>query len=83
MITLKLSIQFQQMAPIMATTLFRRLLGRFGSRDSSVLVELLRDWWQLGRQRLDLAALDDRTLQGIGLSRCDVEREVGKPFWHP
>ena len=28
-----------------------------------------------------LAALDDHTLQDIGLSRCDVEREVTKPFW--
>jgi len=71
------------MAPIMATTLLRRLFGRIGTRDPSRAIELLLDWWQLGRQRRALAALDDRTLQDIGLSRCDVEREVGKPFWRP
>jgi uncharacterized protein YjiS (DUF1127 family) len=31
--------------------------------------------WQ---ERHDLAALDDRTLQDLGLSRADVEHEIGR-----
>jgi uncharacterized protein YjiS (DUF1127 family) len=33
------------------------------------------------RQRRDLASLSDHALRDIGLSRSDVESEVGKPFW--
>ena len=33
------------------------------------------------RQRRALAALDDRLLADIGLSRTDVVRETSKPFW--
>lgn len=33
------------------------------------------------RQRGELTELDDRTLQDIGVSRADVEREANRPFW--
>jgi uncharacterized protein YjiS (DUF1127 family) len=33
------------------------------------------------RQRRALAQFDDRLLSDIGISRCDAEREVEKPFW--
>ena len=33
------------------------------------------------RQRRALARLDDRMLSDIGISRCDAEREIEKPFW--
>ena len=65
----------------MATTMLRRFLGRFGIERPGAYADLLFDWWQVGRQRRALAALDDHTLQDIGLTRCDVEREVTKPFW--
>jgi uncharacterized protein YjiS (DUF1127 family) len=32
-------------------------------------------------QRQMLAALDDRMLKDLGLSRADVQRECSKPFW--
>ena len=34
------------------------------------------------RERRALAALDDRMLRDIGISRADAERETSKPFWH-
>lgn len=33
------------------------------------------------RQRRDLAALSDHSLRDIGMSRADVDFEIGKPFW--
>jgi uncharacterized protein YjiS (DUF1127 family) len=33
------------------------------------------------RQRRALARLDGRLLSDIGISRCDAEREIEKPFW--
>lgn len=41
----------------------------------------LLTWLQRDRDRRALLALDDRLLQDIGVSRYDVDREVGKPFW--
>lgn len=32
-------------------------------------------------ERRMLAALDDRFLSDIGLTRCDIHEEVRKPFW--
>ncbi|MCW8835897.1 MAG: DUF1127 domain-containing protein [Rhodospirillales bacterium] len=32
-----------------------------------------------GRRRL--MALDDCALKDLGLTRCDAEKEWGKPFW--
>jgi uncharacterized protein YjiS (DUF1127 family) len=38
--------------------------------------------WEARRcSRKHLAALDDRMLRDIGVSRADVEHEDGKPFW--
>lgn len=34
-----------------------------------------------GRERRQLAGLDDRALLDIGLSRADVDAEVHKPWW--
>ena len=38
-------------------------------------------WIARGRQRRDLAELDDRLLADIGVTRAQVAREAAKPFW--
>jgi uncharacterized protein YjiS (DUF1127 family) len=53
--------------------LFQTLVSR--------LVETLFAWHQRVQQRQRLAQFDDRMLRDIGVSRADVAREVGKPFW--
>jgi len=41
----------------------------------------LREWRRRSRERAELAALDDRTLKDIGLTRADAEFLSNKPFW--
>ena len=65
----------------MTASYVRRLLHRAGSLEIFPWVELFVSWWDLARQRHDLASLDDRALHDIGLSRADVEGEISKPFW--
>ncbi len=65
----------------MATLFIRR---RISIRRLAALPRLalsLAEFWRLARQRRDLASLDARALQDIGLSRADVEGELAKPFW--
>ncbi len=38
-------------------------------------------WIERHQARCALHALDDHMLRDVGLSRCDVDREVSKPFW--
>jgi len=40
-----------------------------------------REWRRRGRDRAELAALDERTLADIGLTRGDAEFLINKPFW--
>jgi uncharacterized protein YjiS (DUF1127 family) len=40
-----------------------------------------REWSRRGRERAQLARLDDRMLQDIGLTRADAEFLINKPFW--
>ncbi|HEY0834526.1 MAG TPA: DUF1127 domain-containing protein [Azospirillum sp.] len=42
---------------------------------------LLSAWISRRRQRRALAALDDRLLRDLGLTREDAARECRKPFW--
>ena len=44
-------------------------------------VACLREWRRRTRERAELAALDDRTLKDIGLTRADAEFLSNKPFW--
>jgi uncharacterized protein YjiS (DUF1127 family) len=41
----------------------------------------LREWRRRGRDRAELARLDNRMLQDIGLTRGDAEFLINKPFW--
>lgn len=45
-----------------------------------VLAEL-REWRRRLRDRRDLAAMSDRSLRDISLTRYDAEWEARKPFW--
>ena len=40
-------------------------------------------WRQRAAERRALAALDDRLLADIGVTRADAERECAQPFWCP
>ena len=40
-----------------------------------------REWRRRARERGQLAKLDDRMLQDIGLTRADAEFLINKPFW--
>ena len=42
---------------------------------------LVAEWRARSRSRRELMALDDRTLQDIGLGRGDAYMEYSKPFW--
>lgn len=41
----------------------------------------LRQWRRRARDRAQLAALDDRMLADIGISRAEAEFLADKPFW--
>jgi uncharacterized protein YjiS (DUF1127 family) len=43
--------------------------------------DVLLLWLSRARQRRALAALDDRLLGDVGISRSDAAQEAGKPFW--
>jgi uncharacterized protein YjiS (DUF1127 family) len=44
-------------------------------------VTTLRAWRRRTRDRAELAALDDRMLADIGISRAEAEFLGNKPFW--
>lgn len=44
-------------------------------------VDVLLEWQDRARERHILATLSDRMLDDIGVTRGDVLRETGKPFW--
>jgi uncharacterized protein YjiS (DUF1127 family) len=46
-----------------------------------ILYGAVREWWRRSRSRETLAQLSDRELRDVGLTRADVVRECGKPFW--
>ena len=51
------------------------LLHRIGQRIAA--------WQERAQMRRGLAAMDDRLLRDIGLTRAQASRECDKPFWRP
>lgn len=47
----------------------------------AVFARLIALWTDRARQRRILAAMDDRLLSDIGVTRLEAEREARKPFW--
>jgi uncharacterized protein YjiS (DUF1127 family) len=45
------------------------------------LRSLTAEWRRRARSRRELAALCDRCLRDMRMTRYDVEKEVRKPFW--
>lgn len=58
-----------------------RLRSGYGRPASAGWLSILEFWMQRRRQRLDLAALDDRLLRDIGVTPEQAGREIAKPFW--
>ena len=48
---------------------------------SGLVFATLREWRRRIRARQELARLDHRMLQDIGLTHADREALVNKPFW--
>jgi uncharacterized protein YjiS (DUF1127 family) len=49
--------------------------------DATSILDLAKCFYQRAVQRRRLAAMDDRMLQDIGISRMDASAEAAKPFW--
>lgn len=45
------------------------------------ILETTRRWWRVPRGRRELAELDDRMLEDIGMTREQVFVETSKYFW--
>ena len=47
----------------------------------SQLKQRFAEWRWRYHSRQELESLSDATLRDIGITRCDVHRELRKPFW--
>ncbi len=45
------------------------------------ILGILLVWQERGQQRRHVAALDDRLLRDMGISRAEAAREAAVPFW--
>jgi uncharacterized protein YjiS (DUF1127 family) len=48
---------------------------------ASAAIKRVGRWWELARQRRQLASLSDAALHDLGLSRADIAQESDRPFW--
>jgi uncharacterized protein YjiS (DUF1127 family) len=65
-----------------------RLRSADKQRGAAIAFLLVLSGWlgrcaERARQRRALATLPDHALKDIGLTRDDVEAEIGKPWWRP
>ena len=68
--------------PWLAVTDFRREVRRRPARNRGARVlASLREWRRRARNRAELAALDDRMLADLGISRAEAEFLANKPLW--
>ncbi len=65
----------------METMSLGRRAARPFSRFGTYCAEFFLEVWALHRERRALQSLDDAALKDIGITRADVDGEVGKPFW--
>jgi len=56
-------------------------LGRRAPGHFAGLRSLIAEWLHRIESRRDLAALSDRELRDIGITRVDALGEAEKPFW--
>ena len=47
----------------------------------TLLRQRLAEWCGQFRSRRELEELSDASLRDIGITRCDIPRELHKPFW--
>ena len=59
----------------------RRTVRRRAGISLASIIDQVAQWWEVAAERRRLAAMDDRMLSDIGLTRADVWRETNRPFW--
>jgi len=55
--------------------------GRAAPEHVAEFVALFKEWQRRAHGRAELAALSDRELRDIGVTRYEARREIGKSFW--
>jgi uncharacterized protein YjiS (DUF1127 family) len=61
----------------------RQARSRWGSMlpAAAAILAHIRLWRERSRLRRQLAVMNARELQDIGICRSDIADEIGKPFW--
>jgi len=62
-------------------TAYRMAIASGSRARAQDAVRMLRRWYEITRERQALAALDDRALKDMGISRTDALEESARPFW--
>lgn len=55
--------------------------GRLHWLNAVTLLDRLLSWFEVARQRRQLATFDDRMLSDIGVGRADAWQEIHRHFW--